>query len=290
MLRYALHDDRFWLLSIYPKTTYCDCSVRFFTRMNVLIVEDETTAALSLQRLLAALRPTFRLLGPLESVAESVAWLEENAVPDLIFMDIHLADGSSFEIFRSTTVTSPVIFTTAYDEHALEAFQANGIDYLLKPLSRASLQRSLDKLDALRLPTPPASLPDFAQLLRTMQQLGSSATSYKNNWLVPFKTKLVPVSTKDVAYFAIRNGLVVLTTLADQEYPFDQPLDELESQVDPQLFFRANRQVLLTRASIVELESYFNGRLLVHLRPPAREEVVVSKLRVADLKRWLNAG
>ena len=257
--------------------------------MTVLIIEDEATAALSLQRLLAAVRPTFHVLGPLESVAESVTWLEENTAPDLIFMDIHLADGSSFEIFRSTAVTSPVIFTTAYDEHALEAFQANGIDYLLKPLSRASLQRSLDKLDALRQPAPTAIPPDFAQLLHTMQQL-SSTTPYKNNWLVPFKTKLVPVSTKDVAYFAIRNGLVVLTTLADQEYPFDQPLDELESQVDPQLFFRANRQVLLTRASIVELESYFNGRLLVHLRPPAREEVVVSKLRVADLKRWLNAG
>jgi DNA-binding LytR/AlgR family response regulator len=258
--------------------------------MNVLIIEDETTAALSLQRLLVAVRPTFCLLGPLESVAESVTWLEENVAPDLIFMDIHLADGSSFEIFRSTTVTSPVIFTTAYDEHALEAFQANGIDYLLKPLSRASLQRSLDKLDALRLPALTAIPPDFVHLLQTMQQLGQGATPYKNNWLVPFKTKLVPISTKEVAYFAIRNGAVVLTTLADQEYLFDQPLDELESQVDPQLFFRANRQVLLTRASIVELESYFNGRLLVHLRPAAREEVVVSKLRVADLKRWLNAG
>jgi DNA-binding LytR/AlgR family response regulator len=258
--------------------------------MNVLIIEDEATAALSLQRLLTALRPQFCLLGPLESVAESMAWLAENPAPDLIFMDIHLADGSSFEIFRGTTVTSPVIFTTAYDEHALEAFRANGIDYLLKPLSRASLQRSLDKLDALRLPAPAALPPDFAQLLHTMQQLSSRGNLYKNNWLVPFKTKLVPVRAQEVAYFAIRNGLVVLTTLADQEYPFDQPLDELESQVDPQLFFRANRQVLLTRGSIVELESYFNGRLLVHLRPPAREEVVVSKLRVADLKRWLSAG
>ncbi|RZK18425.1 MAG: response regulator, partial [Hymenobacter sp.] len=135
--------------------------------MTVLLIEDETTAALSLQRLLVALRPAFQVHGPLESVAESVAWLEENAAPDLIFMDIHLADGSSFEIFRSTAVTSPVIFTTAYDEHALEAFQANGIDYLLKPLSRSSLQRSLDKLDALRQPTP-ATLPtNFAQLLHT---------------------------------------------------------------------------------------------------------------------------
>jgi two-component system LytT family response regulator len=257
--------------------------------MTVLLIEDETTAALSLQRLLAEVRPHFRQLALLESVAESVAWLQENPPPDLIFMDIHLADGSSFEIFRAVTVTSPVIFTTAYDEHALEAFRANGVDYLLKPLSRASLQRSLDKLDALRQPAPAAPA-DFAQLLHTMQQLGSGLASYKTNWLVPVKTKLVPVSAREVAYFCIRNGLVVLTTLAGQEYPFDQPLDELESQIDPQLFFRANRQFLITRASVVELESYFNGRLLAHLRPAAREEVIVSKLRVADLKRWLSNG
>lgn len=257
--------------------------------MTVLIIEDETTAALSLQRLLAAVRPTCRLLALLESVAESVAWLAENPPPDLIFMDIHLADGSSFEIFRSVTVTSPVIFTTAYDEHALEAFQANGVDYLLKPLSRTSLQRSLDKLDALRQPAAKAPVPaDFAQLLHTMQQLGGVAASYKANWLIPVKTKLIPVSAKEIAYFSIRNGLVLLTTLAGQEYAFDQPLDELESQVDPQVFFRANRQFLITRASVVELEAYFNSRLLAHLRPAAREEVVVSKLRVADLKRWLS--
>jgi len=257
--------------------------------MTVLIIEDETTAALSLQRLLAAVRPTCRLLALLESVAESVAWLAENPPPDLIFMDIHLADGSSFEIFRSVAVTSPVIFTTAYDEHALEAFQANGVDYLLKPLSRASLQRSLDKLDALRQPAAATIPADFAELLHTMQQLGSGgAASYKANWLIPIKTKLIPVSAKEIAYFSIRNGLVLLTTLAGQEYPFDQPLDELESQVDPQVFFRANRQFLITRASVVELEAYFNGRLLAHLRPAAREEVIVSKLRVADLKRWLS--
>ena len=257
--------------------------------MTVLIIEDETTAALSLQRLLAAVRPTCHLLALLESVAESVAWLEENPPPDLIFMDIHLADGSSFEIFRSTTVTSPVIFTTAYDEHALEAFRANGVDYLLKPLSRASLQRSLDKLDALRQPAT-TSATGFAQLLHTMQQLSGGVASHKANWLVPVKTKLIPISAREIAYFSIRNGLVLLTSLAGQEYPFDQPLDELESQVDPQLFFRANRQFLITRASVVELEAYFNGRLLAHLRPTTREEVIVSKLRVADLKRWLSDG
>ena len=256
--------------------------------MTILIVEDEPRTARTIERLLLGLRPEARVLGQPESVAATVAWLTEHPAPDLILMDIHLSDGSSFEIFRRVAVTCPVIFITAYDEHALEAFRANGVDYLLKPLSRASLQRSLDKLDALRLPAAAPAPTDFAQLLHTMQQLSGGPAAYKTNWLIPVKTKLVPVSAKEVAYFSIRNGLVVLTTLAGQEYPFDQPLDELESLVDPQVFFRANRQFLLTRASIVELESYFNSRLLAHLRPTAREEVIVSKLRVSDLKRWLS--
>lgn len=258
--------------------------------MNVLIIEDEATAARLLQRLLAEVRPNFHVLALLESVAEAVAWLAENARPDLIFLDIHLSDGSSFEIFKRTTVTSPVIFTTAYNEYALEAFQANGVDYLLKPMTRKNLERSLDKLETMRLATPTPAPVDLAQLLHSMQQLGGQQHAYKSNWLVPYKTRLVPVGVDEVAYFSIRNGLVFLTTLAGQQYQFDQPLDELESQVDPHRFFRANRQVLVARPGLAALESYFNGRLLVHLRPPAQEEVIVSKPRVMDLKRWVNGS
>ena len=266
--------------------------------MNLLIIEDEYAAAQSLRRLLTELRPAAVVLDHLEGVLDAVAWLQENPAPDLIFMDIHLADGSSFEIFRRTTVTSPVIFTTAYDEHALEAFGTSGIDYLLKPLTRADLQRSLDKFDALRAAAPANAAaddadnaPDFAQLLRGLQrQMEGGPAAYQSSWLVPHKTKLLPVAAADVAYFAIRHGQVFLTTRAGDEYAFDHSLDELESQVDPRQFFRANRQVLLARASVAELEPYYSGRMLLHLRPAPREDVIVSKPRVTALKSWVSAG
>lgn len=262
--------------------------------MNLLIIEDELLTARALQRLLHTVRPEAQVLAHLETVADTVQWLRENPAPDLLLMDIHLADDSSFEVFKQVAVPCPVIFVTAYDEHALEAFQVNGIDYLLKPLEEADLRRSLDKFDGLRAyytsgsartATMPA--PDFAALLRTVQQL-SPAPAYKTNWLIPHKTKLVPVAAADVAHFVIRHGLVSLTTLAGQEYSLDVTLDELESQVNPQQFFRANRQVLFARASVTELEPYYNGRMAVHLKPAAREEVIVPKPRVTELRKWMS--
>ena len=263
--------------------------------MTVLIVEDELRPARALQRLLHEVRPGTQVLAHVESVADTVAWLQENPVPDLLFMDIHLSDGSSFEIFRRVEVTCPVIFITAYDEHALEAFQVNGIDYLLKPISREGLQRGLQKFDALRrhyastAAPAPETLPNLPELLRTMQQL-SEAPAYHTSWLVPHKTKLLPIAATEVAHFVIRHSAVHLTTLAGTQYPLDSPLDELEAQVDPRQFFRANRQVLFARASVVALEPHHNHRMLVHLQPAPAEDVIVPKLRVSELRRWMSGG
>jgi DNA-binding LytR/AlgR family response regulator len=270
--------------------------------VKTLIVEDELNTARTLQRLLREVRPQAEVLCHTESVADTVQWLQENPAPDLILMDIHLGDGSSFEVFRRVQVSCPVIFITAYDEHALEAFRVNSIDYLLKPLTRADLQRSLDKFDALRqhyagnaaaaagslAATPPTATPDFTELLRTMQQQLAQPNPAKASWLIPHKTKLIPVAAEEVAHFVIRHGLVSLTTLSGQEYTVDFTLDELESQVDGRQFFRANRQVLFARASLVELEPYYNGRMVVHLKPAPREEVIVPKPRVTELKQWIS--
>lgn len=260
--------------------------------MTILLVEDELSTARAIQRFIGEVRPAAQVLGHLETVADTVAWLREHPAPDLLLMDIQLGDGRSFDVLQQVVVTCPVIFITAYDEYALEAFQQNGIEYLLKPLTRAKLERGFDKFDALRQhyaePAPQAGppVPDFAELLRTVQQL-SSAPAYKKSWLIPHKTKLIPVAAAEVAHFAIRNRLVFLTTLSGQEYALDVSLDELESQVNPGEFFRANRQVLFARTSVAELEPYYNGRMLVHLRPAAREDVVISKPRVTELKTWL---
>ena len=261
--------------------------------MTILLVEDEPRAARTLTRLLHEVRPEAQVLAHTESVTDTVAWLREHPAPDLLLMDIHLADGSSFEVFRHVPVTCPVIFVTAYDEYALEAFQVSGIDYLLKPITRESLQRGLRKFEALQrhyasTAPPPAEAPNLTELLRTMQQLGG--TPYKTSWLVPHKARLIPVAAAEVAHFVIQHGLVSLTTLAGQRYVMDNPLDELESQVDPRQFFRANRQVLFSRASVVALEPYHGNRMAVHLQPPAPEDVLVPKLRVTELRKWMSEG
>jgi two-component system LytT family response regulator len=264
--------------------------------LNILLIEDELRPARALQRLLASVRPDAQVVAHLESIADTVAWLPAHPAPDLILMDIHLSDGSSFEIFRRVAVTCPVIFITAYDEHALEAFQVNGIDYLLKPITRESLQHGLHKFDALQrhyLSTAApaagaAALPGLPELLRTMQQLSGAA--HHTSWLVPYKNKLLPIAAADVAHFVIRHGAVYLVTLEGTQYQLDNTLEELEAQVDSQQFFRANRQVLFARASVVALEPYNNNRMLVHLQPAAAEAVIVPKLRVTELRRWMSAG
>lgn len=264
--------------------------------MTILLVEDELNTARTIQRFLGEVRPDAQVLAHRETVADTVAWLRQHPVPELLLMDIQLGDGRSFEVLEQVPVTCPVIFITAYDEYALEAFQKNGIEYLLKPLTRAKLQRGLEKFDALRQhyaepttePAYPGPAPDIAELLRTMQQL-SGPPAYKTNWLIPHKTKLIPIAATEVAHFVIRNRLVFLTTLGGQEYTMDVSLDELESQVNPSHFFRASRQVLFARTSVTALEPYYNGRMLVHLKPTAREEVVIAKARVTELKHWLSA-
>lgn len=259
--------------------------------MTILLVEDEPRTARTIQRLLQELRPEAQVVGQPNSVARTVAWLRENPSPSLLLMDIHLSDGSSFEVFRQVQVCCPVIFITAYDQHALEAFQANGIDYLLKPLSRESLQQGLQKFDNLQRHytsvAPAEAVPNLTELLRTMQQL-NAPPAYRTSWLVSYKTKLLPVVAADIAHFVIQHGIVGLTTLAGQHYSLDSTLDELETQVDPHQFFRANRQVLFARASLTALEPYYNSRMLVHLHPAPAEDVIVPKLRVTELRRWVN--
>ncbi|HVN49276.1 MAG TPA: LytTR family DNA-binding domain-containing protein [Bacteroidota bacterium] len=253
--------------------------------MNVLVIEDELYSARRLEKMLNELAPELHILALLESVAQSVRWLSEHPAPDLIFMDIQLSDGSSFEIFDKTTVASPVIFITAYDEYALQAFKVNSIDYLLKPIDRSELARSLEKFNRLNQhPAPPIN-PDVSQIIKSLQE---AKPNYKTRFLVKTGQTFITIFTQDIAYFFADHKLVYLVTREGKKHLIDQTLEELEDQLDPKIFFRLNRQFVASVNAIVKLHNYFNHKLKVELIPPTDIEILISREKAPEFKTWLN--
>lgn len=250
--------------------------------MKVVIIEDEKAAARNLKALLAGVAPDMEVLAVLDSISESLEWFRENAMPELIFMDIHLADGSAFEIFEHVNITSPIIFTTAYDEYALKAFKVNSIDYLLKPIDKNDICRALEKLRQLQN-EPEKKQFDFTPVIQALKR----EESYKTHFLVPVKgDKLVPVSVDMILFFHIDDGLVKAVLKDDRAYIFTQTLDELADCLNPTMFFRVNRQYLISRKAVQDIDLWFNGRLSVNLKVALPEKILVSKARVSEFKDW----
>ncbi|MBL7964682.1 MAG: response regulator transcription factor [Flavobacteriales bacterium] len=253
-----------------------------------LVIEDEAPAYRRLSGLLAQRHPELQVVDVLDTIEGSVRWMEENPAPKLIFSDIQLSDGLSFEIYRRVPPPCPVIFTTAYDEYMLEAFRANGIDYLLKPIEEEDLARSVAKFHALtRQPAEASSAPDMERLLAAFEK---STRHYRERFLVKLGTKLLPVNISECAYFLHVEGATVLNTSAGKQHLLDQPLDELEGQLDPTIFFRLNRQCIAHVRSIAMVHQHFNGKLKVVLQPAASEEVMVSREKARAFKTWLDGG
>ncbi|MPR36864.1 LytR/AlgR family response regulator transcription factor [Salmonirosea aquatica] len=257
--------------------------------MNVLIIEDEALAVRKLTRLLQEVDPTLSIVGTTPSVRASVKWLEDNApgqpgAPDLILMDIELADGQSFEIFEQTTVTAPVIFTTSYDEYALRAFKVNSIDYLLKPIKRYELEASLEKYRKLNKESAPTVAIDA--LVQQLRQQVAPA-DYRRRFLVRHLSQWVPVEVGDIAYFTSETGVSLFRTRSNQKFSLDYTLDELEAMLDPGQFFRANRQYIVSVASVQQIHPYFNNKLKLTLKPATDDEVLVSRERATDFKKWM---
>jgi two-component system LytT family response regulator len=252
--------------------------------MNILIIEDENAAARRLQKLISELEPTARILDHLDSVEATVLWLQANPQPDLILLDIHLADGSSFEIFQHVQVTCPVIFTTAYNEYALQAFRVNAVDYLLKPIKTNELSAAIEKYK--RLFVTPAASPDYTALLDTLRQQGG--TTYLRRMLIRFGTSIKLVEMSDAAYFYTKDKITfVVTRSTGKRFPVDYPLDKLEGMLDPAMFFRINRQFIISVAAIKEMHPYSKSRVKIDLDPPTELETVVSTERSAEFKKWL---
>lgn len=252
--------------------------------MQILIIEDEQPAAKQLAKLIQQIRPQAVLLSALDSIEAAVAYLRDTkAFPDLIFMDIQLADGLSFDIFNSVTVPAPVIFTTAFDQYALRAFKVNSIDYLLKPIDPEELAAAMDKYENIYHRPPALSSRVITQLKSAL-----SEPAYKERFLIKVGQQLIYLRTVDVRYFFSEESLVYAVTAEHKKHLVDFSLDQLEPVLPPRDFFRINRKIILHLEAIHKIHTYFNGRLKLEILPNQDLEAVVSRDRVPDFKQWLD--
>ena len=255
--------------------------------LRILIIEDEAPAYRRLNGLLQEHHPDLRVVDVLDAIESAVPWFAHHEAPDLIFSDIQLADGLSFELWRQVPPPSPIIFTTAFDEYMLEAFRANGIDYLLKPIEADDLARSVQKFRAL---TRNEGVPGTSELARVLEHLQAGGERHRDRFLVKLGSKLLPVQAADVAYFCSMDGATELHTHLGKRYVIDGPLDDLERQVDPRRFFRLNRQCLASLDAISVVHQHFQGKLKVALTPPAPMDILVSREKARSLKAWLDGA
>lgn len=249
----------------------------------VIIVEDETAAAVNLRNMLKTIAPDLEVVEVLESVEESVEFFSKEVDADVVFMDIHLADGDSFRIFRSVDINLPIIFTTAYDEYALEAFKVNSIDYLLKPFKEEDLRRALDKLHRL------TASERNVERERRESFVESVASETMHTLLVRYKDKIIPVKNEEVAFFYTSDDRVTLTTLDGRSYPFEKTLEALTQQLPSDRFYRANRQFIVSRSAVKDIAVWFGSRLALNLTVDTPERIIISKARVPDFKQWLQS-
>lgn len=253
-------------------------------RLDTVIIEDEYEVAQNLISLLEQ-NDSFEdinVLAILSSIQDSVGWLLENPAPDLIFMDINLSDGLSFQIFEEIKVKCPIIFTTAYDQYAIKAFKLNSIDYLLKPISRSELNGALEKYKSTYLKQITAD--DLRSLLPV------PGKQYKTRFLVTEGKKMKWIGIDKVAYFYGAGGMVLLISKDGNQNVVSSSLNELEEKLDPLNFLRINRNFLINIESVIEIENYFNNRLIVKLKPTATEPAIVSRPKVAQFKNWLEGA
>lgn len=249
--------------------------------MKVIIIEDEKPAAEKLQKAIQKVDAAIEVAAVLNSIKASVEWLQQNPVPELVFMDIELGDGLSFRIFDKVTISSPVIFCTAFDEYWQEAFEHNSIDYLLKPVKQDKLEAALNKYDKLKQHFTAS----FQQLQQWRQQ--PAGNGYKKRFLVKRGTDYTSVKTDDIAYFYAAHKLVCMVDNKNQKFILDQSLADIEKQLDPALFYRVNRKYLVHLSAIKKIKSYPKSKLQLEVEPAVNEDVIISQENVAPFKEWM---
>lgn len=249
--------------------------------MKVVIVEDEKLAADKLQQLLTAIRPEIQILQVLETVEDAASWFLQHPKPDLIFMDIQLDDGISFEIFDAVKIEAPVIFTTAYDEYAIRAFKVNSVDYLLKPIEKEALVRAIQKFEKVY-----AGVYDLeSKISKVIEQI---STKYKSRFFIKVGIRFQSVQVENICCFYVEERCTFLKSNEGKSYDLDYSLDQLQKLVDPNLFFRINRNYLVNINSIDEIISYSTNRLKLKLKKGNEQDLIVSRDNVSEFKQWMD--
>lgn len=251
--------------------------------MKVVIIEDEQLAVRRLESMIRQFDKTIEVVAKLESVEESVEWFGQNQQPDLIFLDIHLEDDLSFAIFDKVNVAAPIIFTTAYDEYAIKAFKLKSIDYLLKPIVQEELEAAINKYKQWH-----GQQANNLDLRSLMQMVAPQTPKFKERFAVTVGTKIKSVNINDIAYFYSAEGISFMVLSDKHEYVLDSSLDRIAEELDPQQFFRINRQYLIKLGAIANVHVYPKSKLKIDLTPGTKETLYVSLDRVTDFKRWLD--
>lgn len=251
--------------------------------MQILILEDEEQALIRLQKLVTEVVTRANIVGTISSVESAVEWFQAHAMPDVVFMDIQLADGNSFQLFNKVKITCPVIFTTAYESYALQAFKVNSVDYLLKPIDKAEVKRAIDKLKLLQ--GSRSMVTDYNEILKSIQQ---PEKKYKDRFIIKIGDTIKSLNIADVAYFYTENKTNFVLTNEGKRYPVDYNLDQLEEMINPKNFFRINRQFIIGHHAIEEMKAHTRARIIVRLNPPTKLDTVVALDRAHDFRKWLS--
>lgn len=249
--------------------------------MTTIIIEDEKPAVEKLRRGLSKANPDIQVLACLTSIEQANSWLKANQQPDVIFMDIELSDGLSFQILEQSSIQSPIIFTTAYDEYWQEAFEHNSIDYLLKPIKQEKLESALSKYHRLK--------EHFAGNLQNLLNWQKGNSTYRKKFLVKRGTDYISIKVEDIAYFYAAHKVVCLVNKQSHKFILDESLAELEEQLDPSMFYRINRKYLINLNAIQRIRSYPKSKLQLDLVPPVEEDVLIAQENVASFKEWMSS-
>lgn len=254
--------------------------------MKVIIVEDELHNYRLLKGMVETLRPNWEIVEWFESVKSTVSWLKNNPAPDLIFMDIQLTDGISFSIFEQVKIESMVIFTTAYDEYALRAFQVNSIDYILKPIKQEKLRLAIEKFESIvQYPVnSEENSPDYHEILQAIMQ---GEKKYRKRFLVNGATSYFKLDVNELAWFSTENRVTTAYTFGGKSHIIDLTIEKLEEQLDPEIFFRTNRSTIIHINSIQKFENHFGGKLVLRLVHPFKETITISRLKATEFKEWV---